>query len=171
VPHDHKNDSRDDLAAAACSADGIVLLTIFFAGMGLQFVRLAVGLFRAVRAVQPPRRGMIQLNLPRAYGGLPAGEAAPARESLCDSCALAHIVRGYNLAEAMVTCGYVFPPREVLFAVRECTDHKPKRVRSGAEIVREGAVTFPPLELQAADFRAAVAARESRHIAIHPEIR
>jgi hypothetical protein len=62
-------------------------------------------------------------------------------------------VRGYKLAEAMVTCGYVFPPREVLFAVRECTDHKPKRVRSGAEIVRGGAVTFPPLELQAANFK------------------
>ncbi|MFY9804118.1 MAG: hypothetical protein WA211_04365 [Candidatus Acidiferrales bacterium] len=149
------------LVAATWSADGIVLLTIFFAGMGLQFARLAVGVFRAVRAVKPPRRGMIQLNLPPAHGGLRAGETAPGRESLCHSCALAHVVQGYERGEELVTCGYVFPPREVLFAVRTCTDHKPKRARSDAEIAKEGAVTFPPFRGEAANFRAAAAARNA----------
>jgi len=47
----------------------------------------------------------------------------------------------------------------MLFAVLECTDHKPKRESSGAEIADEGTVSLPPLELTATHFRAAVAAR------------
>jgi hypothetical protein len=47
----------------------------------------------------------------------------------------------------------------MLFAVRECTDHKPKRESSGAEIADKGTVSLPPLELTATHFRAAVAAR------------
>jgi len=143
------------VAAVTFTADGIVLLVIFFGGMGIQFARFVIAVIRAVRAVKTSRPGMIQLNLPRAYGGL----TPPARESLCHSCALAHIVRGYERGEELVTCGYVFPPREVLFAVRTCTDHKPKRERSDAEIANEGTVGFPPLEVEAADFRVAVAAR------------
>lgn len=90
-----------------------------------------------------------------------ASEPAPPRESLCHSCALAHIVRGYERDEEVVMCGYAFPPRAVFFAVRECTDHKLKRERSGAEIASEGAVGYPPLGVKAADFCAAVAAREA----------
>jgi hypothetical protein len=114
-----------------------------------------IAVVRAVRAVKMSRPGMILLNLPRAYGGL----TVPEREPLCHSCPLAHIVRGYDRGEELVTCGYVFPPREMLFAVRTCTDHKPKRERSDAEIASEGAVGFPSLEVKAADFRVAVAAR------------
>lgn len=143
------------LAVAAFTADGIVLLVVFFAGIGFQFARVLFAVVRAVRAVKTSRPGMIELNLPRAYGGL----TAPQRESLCHSCALAHIVRGYGRGEELVTCGYVSPSREVLFAVRTCTDHKPKRERSDAEIANEGAVGFPSLEIKAADFRVAVAAR------------
>lgn len=135
------------VTAAAFTADGIVLLVIFFAGMGFQFARVVIAVIRAVRAVKMSRPGMIQLSLPRAYGGL----AAPDRESLCHSCVLAHIVRGYERGEELVTCGYAFPPREMLFAVRTCTDHKPKRERSDAEIACEGAVAFPPFELEAAN--------------------
>jgi hypothetical protein len=78
-----------------------------------------------------------------------------------------HIVRagahraGYERGEEVVMCGYAFPPRAVLFAMRECTDHKLKRERSSAEIASEGAVSCPPLEVQAASFRVAVAAREA----------
>jgi hypothetical protein len=79
---------------------------------------------------------MITLELPRAYGGLKASEPAPPRESLCHSCALAHIVRGYERDEEVVMCGYAFPPRAVLFAVRECTDHKLKRERSSRNCER-----------------------------------
>jgi hypothetical protein len=120
-----------------------------------------IAVVRAVRAIRMSRPGMITLNLPRAYGGLKASEPVRPRESLCASCALAHIVRGYERGEEVVLCGYIFPPREVLFAVRECTDHKLKRERSGAGIASEGAVSFPPLEVEAADFCAAVAAREA----------
>ncbi len=109
---------------ATWTADRIALLVTFFAGIGFQFALVVVAVFRAVRAVTMSRPGMIKLELPRAYGGLKASEPAPPRESLCHSCALAHIVRGYERDEEVVMCGYAFPPRAVLFAVRECTDHK-----------------------------------------------
>ncbi len=144
---------------AAWTTDGIALLVIFFGGMGFQFARVVVGVFHAVRAVRMSRPGMIQMNLPRVYGGRNASESAPPRASLCTSCALAHIVRGYERGEEVVLCGYAFPPRAVLFAVRECTDHELKRERSSAEIASEGAVSYPPLGVKAADFRVAVAAR------------
>jgi len=136
-------------------------LVIFFGGVGFQFARVVVAVFRAARAVMMSRPGMIRLNLPRAYSGLNPNEPAPPRESLCTSCALAHIVRATSAGEEVVMCGYAFPPRAVLFAVRECTDHKLKRERSGAEIAGEGAVSYPPLGVKAADFCAAVAAREA----------
>jgi hypothetical protein len=129
--------------------------------MGFQFARVVVAVFRAMPAVKMSRPGMITLELPRAYSGLKASEPAPLRQSLCHSCALAHIVRGYERDEEVVMCGYAFPPRAVLFAVRQCTDHKLKRERSGAEIASEGAVSYPPLGVKAADFCAAVAAREA----------
>jgi hypothetical protein len=57
-------------------------------------------------------------------------------------------VRGYERGEEIITCGYAFPPRDILFAVRECPDHKPKRECSGAKIAHEGAVSLPPSEGQ-----------------------
>ena len=68
---------------ATWTADGIALLVIFFGGMGFQFARVVVAVFRAVRAVKMSRPGMITLELPRAYSGLKASEPAPPRESLC----------------------------------------------------------------------------------------
>jgi hypothetical protein len=53
---------------------------------------------------------------------------------------------GYEPCEVLIACGYAFPPREVPFPVRECTDYKPKRKRSGVEIASEGVVSFPPLD-------------------------
>jgi hypothetical protein len=148
-------------AMATWTADGIVLLVTFFVGIGFQFALVAIAVFRAVRAVWMSRPGMIKLELPRAYSGLKASEPVAPRESLCNTCALAHIVQGYERDEEVVMCGYAFPPRAVLFAVRECTDHKLKRERSSAEIASEGAVSYPPLGVKAADFCAAVAAREA----------
>ena len=68
------------------------------------------------------------------------------RNSLCTACVYAHVVRGYEPCEVLIACGYAFPPREVPFPVRECTDYKPKRKRSGVEIASEGVVSFPPLD-------------------------
>jgi|HubBroStandDraft_6_1064221.scaffolds.fasta_scaffold282181_1 hypothetical protein len=161
VRHDCENDFR------SCGRDGDLdrrrnrAARIFFRGIGFQSALVVVAVFRAARAVMMSRPGMIRLNLPRAYSGLNPNEPAPPRESLCTSCALAHIVRATSAGEEVVMCGYAFPPRAVLFAVRECTDHKLKRERSSAEIASEGAVSCPPLEVQAASFRVAVAAREA----------
>jgi len=69
----------------------------------------------------------------------------PPRKSLCMECAYSHIVRGYESCEVLIVCGYAFPPREVRFSVRECTDYKPKRECNGVEIASEGVVSFPPL--------------------------
>jgi hypothetical protein len=117
-------------------------------------LRVAIVIFRDRRARKGGAPKMTILNIPRAA---PAPPSAPV--SLCASCAFAHIVRGYQAGAVIVVCGYAFPPRDIVFAVRECTDYKPKRERSGAEIACEDAVCSPPLELQAANFRVAVAAR------------
>jgi hypothetical protein len=116
-------------------------------------LRVAIVLFRDWRARKGEGSKMITLDIPRAT------IAPPAPVSQCASCAFAHIVRGYRPGEEIVVCGYAFPPRDMLFAVRECTDYKPKRDRSGTEIAIEDAVCSPPLESQAANFRVAVAAR------------
>jgi hypothetical protein len=70
----------------------------------------------------------------------------PPRKSLCMACVYSHVVRGYEPCEVLIVCGYAFPPREVSFPARECSDYKPKRKRSGVEIASEGAVSFPPLD-------------------------
>jgi hypothetical protein len=62
---------------------------------------------------------MITLKLPRA-------PIAP-QKTLCSGCVYSHIVRGYAPAEELIFCGYAFPPREVLFPVRECTDFREQR--------------------------------------------
>jgi hypothetical protein len=49
------------------------------------------------------------------------------RETLCRACVFSHVVRGYEKHEELVLCGYAFPPREILFAVRECTDFRIER--------------------------------------------
>jgi|HubBroStandDraft_1064217.scaffolds.fasta_scaffold04340_5 hypothetical protein len=116
--------------------------------------RVAIVIFRDRRARKGGAANMIKLNIPRAVA-----TASPVPLSLCASCAFAHIVRGYLAGEEIIVCGYAFPPRDILFAVRECTDYKPKRERSGVEIATEDAVCSPPLELWAANFRVAVAAR------------
>ena len=50
------------------------------------------------------------------------------RKGLCTKCVFAHIVRGYLPGEELIVCGYAFPPREVLFPVRECTDFRKKEI-------------------------------------------
>jgi hypothetical protein len=49
------------------------------------------------------------------------------RKTLCTACVFSHVVRGYEKREELVLCGYAFPPREILFAVRECTDFRVER--------------------------------------------
>jgi hypothetical protein len=65
------------------------------------------------------------------------------RKNLCMGCVYSHVVRGYESCEVLIVCGYTFPPQEVHFPVRECTDYSPKRKCNGVEIAIEGAVSFP----------------------------
>jgi hypothetical protein len=115
-------------------------------------IRLALAGLRA-RHAGKGRPKLIKLSFPRLRrAGLfearvpsLADAPPPPRQSLCTSCVYAHVVRGYEPCEVLIVCGYAFPPREVPFPVRECTDYKPKRECNGVEIASEGAVSFPPL--------------------------
>jgi hypothetical protein len=116
------------------------------------FIRLAVTSLRVWRAGKGGPK-LITLSIPRLRRPEPPStivaraDAPPApRKSLYMECVYAHFVRGYEPGEVLIVCGYAFPPREVPFPVRECTDYKPKRKRSGVEIASEGAVNFPPLD-------------------------
>jgi hypothetical protein len=86
------------------------------------------------------RAGLFEARIPSLMDVPPSP-----RKSLCTSCVYSHVVRGYEPCEVLIVCGYAFPPREVPFPVRECTDYKPKRECNGVEIASEGAVSFPPL--------------------------
>jgi hypothetical protein len=50
-----------------------------------------------------------------------------ARNTLCVACEFSHVVRGYEKHEELILCGFAFPPREILFPVRECTDFRAER--------------------------------------------
>jgi hypothetical protein len=45
---------------------------------------------------------------------------------LCDSCAEAHIERGYKQNELLVLCGATYPMHRVRFPVRDCTGYRSK---------------------------------------------
>ena len=81
-------------------------------------------------------------------------------DTLCNYCVYAHIVRDYGMGEEMIACGYMFPAREVLFRVHECTDYRPKRERNRVEIATERAVCILPLDETATDFHTVAAARD-----------
>jgi hypothetical protein len=117
------------------------------------FARLALVLLKSWHTGKGGPK-LITLNLPRLRGAKareadvvsPAVATPMPRNSLCTMCVYAHVVRGYEPFEVLIACGYAFPPREVPFPVRECSDYKPKRKRSGVEIASEGVVSFPPLD-------------------------
>ena len=129
----------------------------FISGIAPVFVCLLIRLALAgLRARHAGKGGpkLINLSIPRLRrtelfaARVPslADVPPPPRQSLCTSCVYAHAVRGYEPCEVLIVCGYAFPPREVPFPVRECTDYKPKRKCNGVEIASEGAVSFPPLD-------------------------
>jgi hypothetical protein len=126
-------------------------------------------LWSAVQVWRAKKGGlaMITLKIPRLTVAvpmtMPVPQAVPApRPSLCAGCVYAHIVRGYESGEELMFCGYAYPQREILFAVRECTDYRPKRERDGAEKAIEGAVSFLPLDEMAEQFCAVAATRDGK---------
>ena len=129
----------------------------FISGIAPVFVFLLIRLAVAgLRARYDGKGGpkLITLSIPRLRRAEPretpsvsrADVPPPPRKSLCIACVYSHVVRGYEPGEVLIVCGYAFPPREVLFPVRECTDYKPKRECNGVEIASEGAVSFPSLD-------------------------
>jgi hypothetical protein len=58
-------------------------------------------------------------------GFVPEGRTSP--KSLCSNCVYSRFVRGYKPDEELITCGYTYPPREVPFPVRECSDFRERR--------------------------------------------
>ena len=59
----------------------------------------------------------------KIYGGTPAGD-----ESRCDTCAHAHIVKGYAASERITMCDFSYPPLHIPFKVCECSDYMDKRL-------------------------------------------
>lgn len=153
----------DFIFVALYGALFVTLMTAVRHRVFLPFVMIRA--LSAWKASRVEAADTITLNLPRVKADRasesiltsPLAETG-ARKSLCATCVYSHVVQGYERGEEITACGYSFPPRDILFAVRECTDHKPKRKRSDAEIADEGAVGFPPLEVKADDFRVAAAA-------------
>ena len=71
---------------------------------------------------------MILLKIPRPVVEVaiaPVASVPP--KSLCLECAFSHVVRGFEPNEELITCGFGFPPRDIYFPVRSCTDFRKQR--------------------------------------------
>ena len=63
------------------------------------------------------------MNYRKVYGGTPMGN-----ESRCDTCAHAHIVKGYAASERITMCDFSYPPLHIPFKVCECSDYMDRRL-------------------------------------------
>ena len=128
------------------------------------FIVIAAAIYWVMRFALPRIRSWVaRRKAEPAMTALRIPMARPVKtqpDTLCTYCAYAHIVRGYGMGEELIACGYMFPAREVLFRVHECTDYRPKRERNRVEIASERAVCILPLDETATDFRAVAAARD-----------
>ena len=104
----------------------------FIAGRFLVFVYLIVFcLIRiAMELVRSRTRLAVEKGGPRMITLDLRSARRVVRKTLCIGCVCSHIVRGYEPGEELIFCGYAFPPREMLFRVRECTDFRADRVRA-----------------------------------------
>jgi len=96
---------------------------------------MLIKLSRLLRRTPAPSLKLAGLVTPLAPIMTPP--APPVRKPLCTECVFAHVVRGFEPAEELVLCGYAFPPREIPFLVRECTDFGPNRKMSMKEGIEE----------------------------------
>ena len=128
------------------------------------FIVVAAITYWVIRFLAPQVRAWIaQRKAEPAMIALRIPIARPVKTQLdtfCNYCVYAHIVRGYGMGEEMIACGYMFPAREVLFRVHECTDYRPKRERNRVEIATGRAVRILPLDVTATDFHGVAAARD-----------
>ena len=129
-------------------------MLIIVAAVVYWVIRFLVPHIRTWVAQRKAEPAMIVLRIPMAR------PVKTQPDTLCNYCAYAHIVRGYGMGEELIACGYMFPAREVLFRVHECTDYRPKRERNRVEIANEGAVCILPLDETATDLHAVAAERD-----------
>jgi hypothetical protein len=133
--------------------------------------------FTAFRRSRGRKGGPMLINLPRLLRRTPApslklaGLVTPpvpivtppaplVRKPLCTDCVFAHVVRGFEPAEELILCGYAFPPREILFLVRECTDYRPKRSITKKESIAETEMCADVLRKEKAGFQVVIATNE-----------
>lgn len=121
---------------------------------GLMLIKLP----RLLRRAPAPSLKLAGLMTPPAPTG--AAPLPPVRRPLCTECVFAHVVRGFEPAEELILCGYAFPPREILFLVRECTDYRPKRSMTKKESIAETATRTDVSRKEKAGFRVVIATSE-----------
>jgi hypothetical protein len=121
---------------------------------GLMLIKLP----RLLRRESAPALKLAGLVTPLA--STVATPAPPVRKPLCRECVFAHVVRGFEPAEELILCGYAFPPREILFLVRECTDYRPKRSTTKKESIAETAMSTDVSRKEKAGFRTLIATNE-----------
>jgi hypothetical protein len=136
---------------------------------------LAVLLFRVALVAlwhsTQQKGGLTVLKLTRLFQRAPAPTLKlaaavappPVRQSLCTECVYAHVARAYEPGEEIVLCGYAFPPRDILFPVRECTDFRPKRATNGTVSMAEAVVCLDVPRKEKAGFRFVIAAGEDEN--------
>ena len=61
----------------------------------------------------------------RVMGGTPEESG-----SLCRTCTLGHIIKGFRVTEELTFCRFFYIEREILFPVRECTFYEDRRLAS-----------------------------------------
>lgn len=97
-------------------------MPLLFFFLGYWLIRMLVALARGRRRLPGTGKGgsqMITLKL--------TATPVVVRKTLCTACQFSHVVRGYEKGQELIFCGYAFPPREILFPVKECTDFRAER--------------------------------------------
>jgi hypothetical protein len=98
---------------------GFFTVMIVYWLASFSYVALRAGLARSKKG----GTAMILLKIPRPVAVDVAVAPAPPK-SLCYECVYSRIVRGFEPNEELITCGFGFPPRDIYFAVRSCTDFR-----------------------------------------------
>lgn len=74
-------------------------------------------------------------------------------ESLCDTCRMAHIVRGQRVDEVLTFCqSPAMHPVRITFRVSMCSEYVDDREPSYAELVEKAWILTPPSKRRAAGF-------------------
>ncbi len=81
--------------------------------------------------------------------------------SICDSCAYAHIVKGYRIGEHVAICTLTSPATRIPFRVRECNDYLDKQRESLYDMKKIAWTILPERSKKTAGFVQPPAVEES----------